>query len=70
MLPLLTRLLCLSLLVTKALPSAAVETSKTNITSADVVISKRSKYGGESMELESITSNTCFSNGCGEPSDW
>ena len=60
----LTRLLCLSLLVTKVLPSADIKPSKMNVTSSDVVFGKRSYYERKGTELESMTqSNTCFSGG-------
>ena len=56
------------MLVTRVLPSADIMTlkPKPDITSTDVVISRRSFHENGGIQLESFTqSNTCFSNGCG-----
>ena len=64
-----TRLLWMSLLVTAVLPSAAsadIKTSIANVSSSDMVISKRSYH----EFLTSTASARCFSNGCGDNNNY
>ena len=52
--------------MTQVISSADVKATKANITSANVVVGKRSYHEKGDMQLESLTqSNTCFNDGCG-----